>query len=85
MDTKYTSLAQLVGREGWVRQWDETAQAPFLWNADKRTFVSYDDPESLRRKCRYLRERGLGGVMFWEYSEDPTGTLLDTLFKELRK
>jgi len=85
MDTKYASLAQLAGREGWVRQWDETAQAPFLWNADKRIFISYDDPESLRRKCRYLRERGLAGVMFWEYSEDPTGALLDTLFKELRK
>src|SRR5436309_1423105 len=85
MDTKYASLAGLVGREGWVRQWDETAQAPFLWNPDKRTFVSYDDPESLRRKCRYLRERGQAGVMVWEYSEEQQGGRVDSLVGELRK
>ncbi len=84
MDTRYDGLAGLVGREGWVREWDEVAQAPYLWNADKRVFVSYEDPESLRRKCGYLRERGLAGVMFWEYTADRTGALLDTLLAELR-
>lgn len=84
LDTKYPSLAGLVGKGGWVREWDDVAQAPFLWNADKRTFVSYEDPESLRRKCRYVREMGLAGVMFWEYTVDSTGQLLGTLFTELR-
>ena len=46
--------------------------------------MSYEDPESLRRKCGYLRERGLAGVMFWEYTADRTGALLDTLLAELR-
>jgi len=46
--------------------------------------ISYDDPESLREKCRYVREHGLAGVMFWEYHSDPTGALLDTLYRELR-
>lgn len=84
LDTKYPTLAGLVGKGGWVREWDDVAQAPFLWNADKRTFVSYEDPESLRRKCRYVREGGLAGVMFWEYTVDITGQLLGTLFTELR-
>jgi chitinase len=84
LDTKYPSLAGLVGKDGWTREWDEVAQAPFLWNAGKRIFVSYEDPESLRRKCRYVREGGLAGVMFWEYTVDGTGHLLGTLFTELR-
>jgi chitinase len=84
LDTKYPNLAGLVGKGGWVREWDDVAQAAFLWNADKRTFVSYEDPESLRRKCRYVREGGLAGVMFWEYTVDGTGQLLGTLFTELR-
>jgi chitinase len=84
LDTKYPSLAGLVGKDGWAREWDDVAQAAFLWNADKRTFVSYEDPESLRRKCRYVREGGLAGVMFWEYTVDNTGQLLGTLFTELR-
>jgi GH18 family chitinase len=39
--------ATLVGRDGSVRYWDPDAQAPF-WNADRRIFISYDDPESMR-------------------------------------
>ena len=84
LDTKYPSLLALVGKDGWTREWDEVAQAPFLWNEKKRVFVTYEDPESLKRKCAYLRERGLAGVMFWEYTVDRSGALLDTLFRELR-
>ena len=52
-------------------------------NPDKKLFVSYEDPRSLRLKCRMIRERGLGGAMFWEYSEDADGELLRTLYEEL--
>jgi chitinase len=83
MELRYGSLAGLVGRDGWERFWDEQAQAPFLWNAGRRAFVTYDDPESLRLKCRYIRDHGLAGAMFWEYYADPTGALLGTLATEL--
>jgi chitinase len=83
MELHYGTLAGLVGRDGWARFWDEQAQAPFLWNAAKHSFIAYDDPESLRVKCRYIREHGLAGAMFWEYYADPTGALLDTLAKDL--
>jgi chitinase len=84
VETRYTNLAALATQPGWVRRWDALAQAPFLWNADKRLFVGYDDPESLRAKARYIREHGLAGAMFWEYNADRTGALLGTLFTELR-
>jgi GH18 family chitinase len=79
IDTSHAALAALPGREGWVRDWDAAAQAPFLWNEARGMFVTYEDEESLRLKCRYVRDRGLGGVMFWEYHADRTGALLDTL------
>jgi chitinase len=47
--------------------------------------VSYEDPESLAAKCRYVLTQKLGGVMFWDYSGDPSGTLLKTLNESLRK
>ena len=84
IDTSHASLAALVGREGWTREWDAAAQAPFLWNEARKTFVTYEDEESLRLKSRYVREKGLGGVMFWEYHADRTGALLDTLDAALR-
>lgn len=76
----YGQLAEeLVGRQGFVRLWDAQAQQPYLWNATTRTVICYDDPESLRIKARYVREQGLGGVMFWEYGDDPSGVLLSAL------
>ncbi|HSD67882.1 MAG TPA: glycosyl hydrolase family 18 protein, partial [Vicinamibacteria bacterium] len=84
IDTSHPALAALAGREGWVRDWDAAAQAPFLWNEGKKTFVTYEDEESLRLKGRYVREKGLGGVMFWEYHADRSGALLDTLDATLR-
>jgi chitinase len=77
--------AELVNREGFVRLWDARAQQPYLWNAATRTVICYDDPESLRVKARYVREHGLGGAMFWEYSNDPSGALLAALDGELRR
>jgi chitinase len=85
LDTSYTALSALVGHSGFVRHWDPWAQAAYLWNREKRLFVTYEDPESLRVKCRYVREHGLAGAMFWEYGADRTGALLGTLFEELRR
>jgi len=84
MNLSYGQLAgAVIGRDGFSRRWDATAQAPFLWNANQRIFISYDDPESLRLKANYVRARGLGGVMFWQYSDDPSGALLDALHTSL--
>jgi chitinase len=84
MNLSYGQLADaVIGRAGFSRRWDAKAQAPFLWNANQRIFISYDDPESLRLKASYVRAKGLGGVMFWQYDEDPSGALLNALHTSL--
>jgi chitinase len=79
-DPSYAELAEkLVDRDGFVRHWDSRASAPFLWNPATRTFITYDDPESIRKKADYARRRKLGGVMFWELSQDRNDELLDAI------
>ena len=79
-DHSYAELAhRYVDRNGYARHWDEDAQAPWLWNTATRSFVTYDDPRSIALKAAYARERGLGGVMFWELSQDARGALLDAV------
>ncbi len=81
----YSELARdFIDRQGFVRYWDETARAPYLWHADSAMFVSYDDPASLAEKARYVRRHRLGGVMYWEHSHDPDEVLLDALYRNLR-
>jgi chitinase len=78
-DHSYRELVEsYIDRDGYVRHWDQRALAPWLWNAATRTFVTYDDPESIRRKAEFARQ--LGGVMFWELSQDtPDGALLQSI------
>ena len=85
-DHSYAELVdKLIGKEGFVRYWDERAKAPYLWNEAAKTFITYDDPESIRAKADYVRAKGLGGMMFWELSQDRNDELLDVIVTSLRR
>lgn len=77
-------VAEFIDRNGFVRYWDGVAQEPYLWNAQTHVFVSYDDPQSLASKAEYVKAQRLGGIMYWEQSQDPAGELLDVLARKLR-
>jgi chitinase len=74
----YSSLANLQNN-GYVRYWDASASASFLYNRDAQVFISYEDPEALADKCKYVLDQKLAGIMFWEYSNDPAGVLLQSI------
>ena len=64
---------------GYTRYWDPASQVPYLYNPATRMFVSYEDAESVAGKCKYVVSHKLAGVMFWTYSSDTTGVLLNTV------
>ncbi|GGD50415.1 glycoside hydrolase family 18 protein [Pseudoxanthomonas indica] len=73
-----------LDRNGFQRHWDEQAQAAWLWNPSTRRMISYEDPQALRAKAAFVRERGLGGIMYWEQRQDPKEQLLDVLVEGLK-
>lgn len=75
----YGDIQATMINSGYTRYWDPTASVPYLYNPEAKIFVSYEDPESLALKCKYVLKNRLKGVMFWEYAADPTGALLDTV------
>ncbi len=75
----YAAISSSMLGKGYVRYWDAPASAPYLYNAEKQIFVSYEDPESLALKCKYVNEQHLKGVMFWDYAGDPSGALLGVI------
>ena len=77
-------VAKFIDSNGFVREWDAKAQAPFLWNGQTHAFITYDDPQSIAIKAEYVRKHGLGGVMFWELSQDSGEVLVDAIVKGLR-
>ncbi|AFU97775.1 chitinase C-terminal domain-containing protein [Simiduia agarivorans] len=59
---------QLIGT--YTRHYDATMVAPWLWNADKKVFISTEDEQSINRKAEYVIDQGIGGIMFWELAGD---------------
>jgi GH18 family chitinase/aryl-phospho-beta-D-glucosidase BglC (GH1 family)/predicted carbohydrate-binding protein with CBM5 and CBM33 domain len=72
-----------AGAGGYQRYWNAKAQVPYLYSATAKRFITYDDSESMRVKADYANQLGLGGLMFWELSEDVTmgsTSLLDSIY-----
>jgi len=75
----------LVNKRGYVRYWDAAAHAPYLFNTERKIFISYDDEQSVKDKCEYTLQHKLGGVMFWEYFNDRKEYLLKVIDETLKK
>jgi len=69
----------VVNQNGYKRYWDKHAKAPYLFNEEKKVFITYDDEKSIKQKCKYIKKHGLAGAMFWEYSGDKKGYLLKVI------
>lgn len=61
-------------KSAYRRFWDDEAETPYLYG--NQTFLSYDDEDSIAAKGALARQRGLGGIGFWELSQDSGGELV---------
>ncbi|KAK3485516.1 endochitinase 1 precursor [Neurospora hispaniola] len=71
--------------EGAEERVDYESGATYCYHPGTKTLVSYDTPGMARMKAEYIRERGLGGAMWWESSADKEGpdSLIGTVVKGL--
>lgn len=60
-------------RPGAAEKFDGQSVASYSYDANTRMMVSYDNIECAKRKAAYLKEKKLGGAMWWETSGDRTG------------
>ena len=64
--------------------WDDTAKVPYLVNDDGEFICTFENQKSITIKCHFIKEKGLLGGMYWEYSGDnEEGTLRRTVYNEL--
>lgn len=63
--------------------WDKYSCANFLFTQGH--IVSFDDEDAIYHKAKYVKEKGLGGVMVWEVDGDTTdGKLSKSFVKGMR-
>ena len=78
----FGELTEEYRRAGnYTEYWDEDAEAHYLWNGS--TLISYESPEAIRRKCLYVKEKRLLGIMYWEHGCDPERVLLNAMYEAM--
>jgi|GEM_PF-3789889 len=75
--------ANYLKTPGYARYFHPESMVPWLFNGS--TFISYEDEESMKSKGQYIRNKGLGGGMIWELSQDPNRILLNSLYNGLKE
>lgn len=71
-----------INKNGYKRYYDKQAQVPYLYNG--KTFITYDDKQSIEAKMDYVIKKGLGGAMFWEFSGDKNKKLQKVIANKLK-
>jgi len=70
----------LSPEKGFKSFWDDRAKAPYSYNTAEKLFVTYDDKRSMDLKAKYVADRHLNGIMFWELTNDASSDgLLETI------
>lgn len=59
--------------EGAEEHYDDRAAASYCYNPQQRTLVTYDTPQMTRVKADFIKQKCLGGAMWWESSADKPG------------
>ncbi|NSS93212.1 bacterial Ig-like domain-containing protein [Enterococcus faecalis] len=54
--------------------WDKEAQAPYIYDAQKKELYTYDNIESISKKVNYTIDNGYGGAIIWELAHDTPET-----------
>ena len=66
------------------RIWDSESMAPIIVDHSSKVAITYDDTESVTKKCKYVLDGDYGGIMFWSFGEDLSYTLLSAIYDELK-
>ncbi len=73
----FDQLEEMAGR----RFLDEEAGAYWIYDGDE--WWTYDNPEVIELKGRYVKDNGLAGMMVWNLDMDPDGELVRAMRESL--
>lgn len=81
----YDEVENLLSTGQYKEEWDDTAKASYL-SKDGQFAMTYESPRAIQEKAKYIKQRNLGGMMYWEYGQDDSyGTLRTTVWNALNK
>lgn len=71
---------------GFKYYFDEKTQSPYQYSSKEKLFATFDDERSIAAKVKFLKDKKLGGIMFWQLAEDKEqGGLVEAMYENLKK
>lgn len=78
------------------KYWDPVGCVPHVWNDETKTFLTFEDEQSIQERINVVKENNLGGVLIWvmhgdyDYDEEKKeytvgDTLTTMLYEQLTK
>ena len=59
--------------QGWTYIWDDVCKQPYLQNSSHTQLITYDDTNSIKLKCEYIKKNNLKGTIIWKIGRDYSG------------
>ncbi len=70
----------LSEEKGFVYYRDKVSKAPYAYSESQKEFATFDDTLSVQLKTQYAIKQELGGIMFWQMTDDDDGKLLNAIW-----
>ena len=83
----YTDIYYSYLNKGITSYYDSAAGSNYLYDEENKVFICFEGEETLKAKCEYAISKDIGGIMWWSYEDDKTGTLmsyLDEMYPKLK-
>ncbi|GMR43851.1 hypothetical protein PMAYCL1PPCAC_14046 [Pristionchus mayeri] len=68
--TSHDLVCNLTSSPGWNRVWNKYAASSYLYNSDKKLWISEETESSVRAKAEYARDQDFGGIMIFSLGTD---------------
>jgi len=78
----YRDIGPLLESDNYTKFFDEETKTAWMYNADRRVAVSYENPRSIQHKVSYVERFGLGGIMIFEVGFDDDQQTLTRAIEE---
>lgn len=82
----YASISILIENNKYKYVWDDVAKEPYLVNSTGVMECSFEDEKSIAEKCKYIKNKKMKGIMYWQYDgDDAKGTLRKAIYDGMLK
>ena len=73
---KNEPFSGITVQAGCTEKWDDTAKEPYIVDSHGSVVLGFENARSITCKRDYIKEKGLKGIMYWEYRYDDSQNTL---------